>query len=99
MAMQHVMSDLDVSGLYQVPDVVRTVNSTLTTSSFSYDPARAILGFLLRLLPLVTVWRVVVLVLVLGNLKNIPLIWHVSISQSITSAFSDNSLAPNRQCL
>jgi len=41
------------------------------------------------LLSNITIWRVFVLLLVLGNIKNVPLIWHVSIPAESEEASSD----------
>lgn len=79
------MSDLNVTGVYQGPNVLHNVNSTIQTSSFPYASVIILPDFLSQLISFITMWRVVVLLLVLGNLKNIPLIWHVSISQAASS--------------
>jgi hypothetical protein len=87
--MDSVIADLDKSGLYQTPVAVHAVNSTVQASTSPWAPGFDIgifLGLLSKLLSYITVWRLFVLVLVLGNLKNVPLIWHVSTTHPQLSA-------------
>jgi ABC-type amino acid transport system permease subunit len=79
--MDSVIADLDRSGLYQTPVAVHAVNSTIQASTCPWAPGFDIgilLGLLSKVLSYITVWRLFIFVLVLGNLKNVPLIWHVS---------------------
>jgi hypothetical protein len=74
------MSNLDISGLYEVHDVVQGANSTLQCSALDRAPTTTFYDAASQLVSSFSLWRVIVLLLVLGNVKNLPLIWHVSIS-------------------
>lgn len=73
--MHPAMSDLNFSIVYQVPEIDCSGLQASTPSQLSASVCPSLLS---TLLSLITIWRVVVLLLVLGNIKNIPLIWHVS---------------------
>lgn len=74
------MSNFDISGLYEVHDVAQAANSTLQCSALDYVPTTTFYDTVSQLVSIFSLWRMVVLLLVLGNVKNLPLIWHVSIS-------------------
>lgn len=77
--MGHVMSDPRISRLYEV-SVVQPANSTLHSSTLHYVAATAIFDFASQGASLVSLWKLVVILFVFVNVKNFPLIWHVSIS-------------------
>jgi hypothetical protein len=68
------MSNTNDSIPYQAPvlDIYHTSDPTISWFS-------AFGSILLQLLSQITISRVIILVLVLGNIKNVPFIWHVSI--------------------
>jgi len=72
------MSDLDIFGLYEVPIVVQTTNSTIRCPAFQDVSITMIYDFLTQFVSFISLWRVIVFLLVLGNIKNLPMIWHVS---------------------
>lgn len=75
LSMHAAMSDPNNSVVYQVPAVDCSGFQASTSSQVSGSVSP---GVLPTLLSLITIWRVIILLLVLGNIKNIPLIWHVS---------------------
>jgi hypothetical protein len=76
--MYPVMSDPNNSVLYQVSV---PMNSSGFTSSDSGAASGIHFGDVLsQIWSLITIGRLLVLLLVVGNLKNVPLIWHVRIS-------------------
>lgn len=76
------MSDLDISGLYEVPSLVQTTYLTLRPS-FRHVSTIKFGGFLSQHVSFVSLWGLVVVLLVLGNMKSLPMIWHVSISDHL----------------
>jgi hypothetical protein len=97
--MHPAMSDLNNSVVYQAPAVDYSGFQASTPSQVSGSVSS---GILYQLLSLITIWRVILLLLVLGNVKNIPLIWHVSIiqaaffaSKSLTTSISYESSMPS----
>ncbi|PVH75903.1 hypothetical protein DL98DRAFT_643275 [Cadophora sp. DSE1049] len=70
------MSTLNISALYQAPLLESTVCGDLGKSNLAVDSTWSILS---QLWPFVTIWRALLVLLLLGNLKNIPLIWHMRI--------------------
>jgi hypothetical protein len=76
LGMHPVMSDLNNTVVYQVSV---PGNSSVYETSSSTSPSGFHVGTVLsQVWSLITLWRLLVLCLVIGNLKNIPLIWHVS---------------------
>jgi len=78
--MHSAMSDLNNSVVYQVPAANCGGFQALSAYQLSGSIYSSIVD---NVLSFITIWRVLVLLLVLGNVKNIPLIWHVSISKSL----------------
>lgn len=74
--LQDMMSNPNNSILYQVVSMNSTVyeNTALPETGFHVG------SVLSQIWSLVTLWRLLIALLVLGNLKNIPLIWHVGTS-------------------
>ena len=75
-----IMSEFNGSILFQVPVPVNAngyANSSLPSASSSF-PA----SILSQIWSIITIWRVLALLLLLGNFKNIPLIWHASIQSN-----------------
>lgn len=71
------MADMNNSVPYQ------TYTMISATSAMSISDQTLPLAFrdlVFYILSYITIWRVIVLLLVLGNVKNIPLIWHVSVT-------------------
>lgn len=78
--MGHLISDLDISRLYEAPIIIQTAISTIRYSAFQHVSITTAHNILQQLVSLISLWRVIVFLLVLGNVKNLPMIWHVSIS-------------------
>lgn len=75
-----LMSDLDISRLYEVPVAFQTANSTIQCPAFQHVSITTINSILQQIVSTISMWRVIVFLLVLGNVKNLPMVWHVSIS-------------------
>lgn len=78
-AMDPIMTTLNDTVIHQV---IAPMNSSVYQSSNPPTVSGFYFGGVLgQLWSLITIWRLIVLFLVLGNLKNVPLIWHVSCRQ------------------
>jgi hypothetical protein len=71
-----VMAELNNSVVYQVfaPSVSQCGCSTAQLPSSTLQPG----DLVSQIWSHFTIWRLLVVLLILGNLKNVPLIWHVS---------------------
>jgi hypothetical protein len=82
-SMYPAMSDLNNSAVFEVPAVDCSRFQASTPSQIAGSIS---FNIIYQILSLITIWRVIILLLVLGNIKNIPLIWHVSIFLSTSSS-------------
>lgn len=73
--MHDSLADMNVSVLSHMS----VLDSEIQTPAPSDAWLVFIHGICFQLLSQITIWRILVLFLVLGNIKNVPLIWHVSI--------------------
>ena len=82
LAMNSLIPILNDTVLYEVTSF--TMNSSGYGRSTSPQPAWSLGDTLSFIWSMITIWRILVLLLVAGNLKNIPLIWHVRVVQILS---------------
>jgi len=75
-----IMSEFNNSILFQVSIPVN--ESGYATSSLPNESSSFPATVLSQIWSIITIWRLLVLLLLLGNFKNIPLIWHASIQSN-----------------